>query len=244
MVLSEPKLVYSSSPFVLNLGRLLSCNSTLRTHPEVQHSSNSGASVYDARVQNLTAFVLAGGKSSRMGEEKAFLQFKGQLLLERALHTLRSLTPEVMIVGERAKFGKFGPVVEDVFHARGPLGGIHAALTASATDLNVILAVDLPFVEARLLKFLLKRAQTTDAVVVLPRAAARLQPLCSVFRKEMQPIAERALLRRENKIDSLFTEAKTLVVEEDEFERRGFSISMFENLNTRAEYEQAKKKRQ
>jgi molybdopterin-guanine dinucleotide biosynthesis protein A len=199
--------------------------------------------VYDAHVPDLTAFVLAGGKSSRMGTDKAFLDFKSQSLLERALHTLRAVTPEVMIVGQRTKFEKFAPVVEDVFLERGPLGGIHAALTASATDLNLMLAVDLPFIDMRFLKFLVKRAHATDALVILPRAAGGLQPLCSVFRREVQPVAERALLRKENKIDLLFNQMKTLVIEENELKRCNFALTMFDNLNTREEYEQAKRKR-
>jgi molybdopterin-guanine dinucleotide biosynthesis protein A len=199
--------------------------------------------VYHARVHNVSAFLLAGGKSSRMGEDKAFLKFKGQLLLERALAMLRTLTPEVMIVGERAKFSNFAPVVDDVFPDRGPLGGIHAALTATATDLNLILAVDVPFADARFFKFLLKRAQATDSLIVLPRVAGRLHPLCSVFRKEVQPIAEQSLVHRENKIDTLFNELKTLIIEEDELKRRGFSANMFDNLNTREQYEQAKRRR-
>lgn len=199
--------------------------------------------MYDARVPDLTAFVLAGGNSTRMGTDKAFLEFKGQTLVERALRTLRALTPEVMIVGERAKFAKYAPVVEDAFRARGPLGGIHAALAATATDLNVILAVDLPFIEARFLKFLIKKARTAEAFVVIPRAGGGLQPLCSVFRKDVQMLAERALLRKQNKIDSLFNEVATLVIEEEELQRRGFPTSIFDNLNTPDEYEQAKRHR-
>lgn len=197
--------------------------------------------MYDAGVQDLTAFVLAGGKSTRMGMDKAFLEFQNATLLERALKKLKALTPEVMIVGDRARFEEFGPVVEDIFPGRGPLGGIHAALTASATELNLILAVDMPFVEESFLKFLLAQAQKTEALVVLPRAAGRLQPLCSVFRKRVQPIAECALLHKENKIESLFTELVALVIEEVEVESGGFSFNMFENLNTPKAYEMAKK---
>jgi len=77
----------------------------------------------------------------------------------------------------------------------------------------------------------------------VPRAAGDLQSLCSVFRREVQPIAERALLRKENKIDLLFNQIKTLVIEENELKRSNFALTMFDNLNTREEYEQAKRKR-
>jgi molybdenum cofactor guanylyltransferase len=199
--------------------------------------------VYDARVPDLTAYVLAGGKSTRMGSDKAFLEFGGKALLERALHTLRQLTPEVMIVGERTKFAQFGPVVEDVFRNRGPLAGIHAALTVSATDLNLMMAVDLPFMESRFLKYLLERAESTDALVTVPRSQGRLQPLCAIYRKSFQPVADRSLLRSENKIDVLFNEVKILVIEQEEIVRRGCSPAIFDNLNTPSEFDRAKGRR-
>jgi molybdenum cofactor guanylyltransferase len=198
--------------------------------------------VYDAAVPELTAFVLAGGKSTRMGLDKAFLELDGQTLLERALHSLRRLTPEVMIVGERSKFAQFGPVLEDVFRNRGPLGGIHAGLTASATDLNLIMAVDLSFMKSDFLMFLVKHAESADAEVMVPRVLGRLQPLCAVYRKSFQAAAERSLLRGDNKIDALFHDVRTTIIEEDEIVASGFSPAIFENLNTRAEFEQAKKR--
>lgn len=199
--------------------------------------------MYDAPVQDLTAFVLAGGKSSRMGEDKAFLELKGKTMLDRALRNLRALTPEAMIVGERSRFAAFGPVVEDVFRNRGPLGAIHAALTASATEFNLMLAVDLPFIEVAFLRYLVKQAQRTEALVTVPRAQGRLQPLCAIFRKGVQQFAEHKLVRGENKIDLLFDTVNTRIIEEAEIAREGFSLAMFDNLNTPAEFERAKKRK-
>jgi molybdopterin-guanine dinucleotide biosynthesis protein A len=194
-------------------------------------------------VDNLTAFILAGGKSTRMGSDKAFLELKGRSLLERALDTVMELTPEAIIVGERSKFARFGIVVEDVFRERGPLGGIHAALAATATELNLILAVDLPFVDSGFLKFLLKQAAANDAVVTVPRSEDGWQPLCGVYRREFGRIAERALLQGKNKIDPLFEEVKTNPVKEADIVAQGFSVNVFRNLNTPQELEQAKRQR-
>ncbi len=178
-----------------------------------------------------------------MGSDKAFLDFKGKTLLQRALDTLRDLTPEVMIVGERTKYSAVAPVVEDVFRARGPLGGIHAALAASATDLNLLLAVDLPFVQQSFLSFLVKKAAQTDALVVVPRVHGFFHPLCAIYRKDFGHAAEQSLQRGDNKIDHLFDQVKTVIVEEDEIARRGFSARMFSNLNTPQEFQQAKRRR-
>lgn len=72
---------------------------------------------------SFAAFVLAGGKSTRMGMDKAFVTLDGKTLLARALEVARAVTAEVRIVGDAAKFAAFGPVVEDEFRGCGPLGG-------------------------------------------------------------------------------------------------------------------------
>ena len=187
----------------------------------------------------VTAFVLAGGKSTRMGSDKAFMVLEGQSLLRRALQTLRSVSHDVMIVGSGSKFSEYAPVVEDIFEQRGPLGGIHAALMATTTDLNLILAVDLPFVEEGFLEFLLRAAQQTDAMAVVPKAAGGWQPLCAVYRKRFGNAAEQALKLGRNKIDLLFGPVPVLTISEQEIVGAGFSPHIFRNINTREELEEA-----
>jgi len=131
----------------------------------------------------ITAFVLAGGRSSRMGHDKAFLQLNGRTLLEHALDTARSVAATVRIVGQRAKFGSYGDVVEDQFTQRGPLAGIHAALRSSETDLNLILAVDTPFVQPCALQYLIDAAAESEKLVTVPRVNGHLQTLCAVYRR-------------------------------------------------------------
>ena len=183
-------------------------------------------------MPELSGFVLAGGRSSRMGSDKAFLQFGGRTLLVRALDLLHALTPEVCIVGPAAKFAAHGPVVEDRHVGRGPLAGIHAALSASSTELNLILAVDLPFVTESLLRFIVEQARASDALVTVPRIAGGYQPLCSVYRRAFASVAQAALERGRNKIDALFVATTTRILGESELRRFAFSAVMFENLNT------------
>ncbi|MGO9212202.1 MAG: molybdenum cofactor guanylyltransferase [Terriglobales bacterium] len=183
-------------------------------------------------MPDFSAFVLAGGRSSRMGSDKAFLRFEGRTLLARALDLLRALTPEVRIVGPAAKFAPYGRVIEDVYPGRGPLAGIHAALSASTAELNLILAVDLPFVSEALLRFIVEQAGGADAVVTVPRIAGGFQPLCAVYRCAFAPLAQAALEAGRNKIDALFAAATTRILEEPELSRFAFSAAMFDNLNT------------
>ena len=200
--------------------------------------------VYHQRVDraaslDLTAFIVAGGKSTRMGRDKAFLEVGGRTLLARALDVAGAVAQEVRIAGDAQKFAVFGRVVEDIYRESGPLGGIHAALEGSNTELNLMLAVDLPFVQPKFLKYLILRAQGTGAVVTVPHAGGGLQPLCAVYRRSFAKVAERALRNGKNKIDALFVEVETQVLGEEELSRAGFGAEMFRNLNTPSEWEQA-----
>ena len=193
------------------------------------------------------AFLLAGGKSSRMGADKAFLDFGGQTLLDRALTALGAVCDRVTIVGDPVKFAKYGSaqsastksastkyraVVPDIFPGCGPLAGIHAALLDSLADLNLMLAVDMPFVSSQLLAFLFAVAENNDAIVTVPRSSKALQPLCAVYRRDFVPVAEQALRAGNYKIDAAFSAVSVRVIEEVELTAAGFSERSFFNVNT------------
>jgi molybdenum cofactor guanylyltransferase len=194
-------------------------------------------------VAHLTVFVLAGGKSSRMGADKALLELAGQTLLQRTLELGRAVSEDVRIVGAHEKFGEFAPVVEDKYPNRGPLGGIHAALASTSSEFNLVVAVDLPFLEKRFLQHLVAEALASDAVVTLARGGG-LQPLCAVYRREFAVLAEQALAAGRNKIDTLFAQTSVRIMEEDELARFAFSPAMFDNLNTQEEWERARQRLQ
>lgn len=188
---------------------------------------------------DVSAFVLAGGKSTRMGTDKAFVTLEGSTLLARALDIARSVTPSVSIVGDPAKFARYAPVVEDIFPNCGPLAGIHAALRSSSTDLNLILAVDVPFVSAALLEYLLERARRNPAVVTIAQTGGGYQPLSAIYRCEFAELADKALGAGRYKIDSLFPSTNTQTITEEELKAAGFSHAVFRNLNTREELDKA-----
>jgi molybdenum cofactor guanylyltransferase len=186
------------------------------------------------------AFVLAGGQSTRMGADKAFVQLEGCTLLAHALALAKSVTPDVRIVGSPEKFAAFGEVVEDEFPQHGPLAGIHAALRASSSEVNLMLAVDMPFVEVPFLEYLFQEAARHESVMVtIPRAAGAWQTLCAVYRKPFADLAEQALRQGKNKIDPLFRETKIQILDEPVLTKHNFSLNMFRNVNTPEELEEA-----
>jgi molybdenum cofactor guanylyltransferase len=180
-------------------------------------------------------FILAGGASSRMGTDKAFLEFQGQTLLARALSVAGRVCPSVAVVGDSARFSGYGTVVEDLYTGCGPLAGIHAALTSSAAELNLMLAVDLPFVSEDLLSCLFSAAEEGSSIITVPRTNKGVQPLCAVYRREFARVAESGLKAGKYKIDALFGGLSLRVIEEDELEKAGFSERNFFNLNTPAD---------
>jgi molybdenum cofactor guanylyltransferase len=184
-------------------------------------------------------FLLAGGRSSRMGADKAFLDFGGQTLLDRALTVMGAVCGKVTIVGDPGKFAQYGSskyvsVVADIFPGCGPLAGIHAALVHSTAELNLMLAVDMPFVSRELLAFLFATAEDADnhAIVTVPRTNKGFQPLCAVYRRDFAVAAEQALRAGKYKIDAAFSSVSARVIEQDELAAAGFSEQIFFNVNT------------
>jgi molybdopterin-guanine dinucleotide biosynthesis protein A len=195
----------------------------------------------DVSAADVAAFVLAGGKSTRMGSDKSFVVLDGRSLLARALGLARSVTDSVRIVGSAEKFAAFAPVVEDIFRDCGPLGGIHAALRSSTAELNLMLAVDVPFVPSALLRYLVVRARSASAAATVPRARGGWQPLCAIYRREFADAAEKALRAGRYKIDALFDDATVQAIQEDDLAQAGFAPTIFRNLNTKDDLETARR---
>ena len=189
--------------------------------------------VYDLCMNEIAGFVLAGGQSSRMGIDKASIEWQGRTLLQHSIDLLCAVASRVAIVGSTDKFSRFGTVVEDQFLRRGPLAGIHAALRSPiAADLNLIIAVDMPFLSQAFLSFLLEQAAASHAVATAPRTSEGWQPLCAVYRREFADLADTSLRLGRNKIDPLFGEIDLRVLQENELHNFGFSSDIFRNLNT------------
>ena len=93
----------------------------------------------------ITAFILAGGRSTRMGRDKALLHLAGRPLIEHAVAKLQRLCAQVRILTANPALAQFAPTSPDLHPGCGPIGGIHAALAATTTEWNLILPVDMPF---------------------------------------------------------------------------------------------------
>jgi len=185
-------------------------------------------------MYDVTAFVLSGGQSTRMGSDKALLALQGKTLLERALSLAHRIAPRVAILGPRERYAATEEwIIEDEFPGCGPLAGIHAALQATETDLNVILSVDMPFVPLDFLAYLIERAQSCPAAqVVVPRMGGVVQGTCLACRRGFRGMCEQRLRLGFYKVEDAIKMARPEYLEETEMRSRGFDPDMFRNLNT------------
>ena len=131
-------------------------------------------------------FVLAGGRSSLMGQDKALVELAGWPLVAHAVGILRQAGLTASVAGSRSPLAAFAPVVEDSKADLGPLGGICAPLASTSARWVVFLPIDLPLLPASLVAYLLDRARTTDKAVTL----------CSVngFAQTFPAVVDRATL--------------------------------------------------
>jgi molybdopterin-guanine dinucleotide biosynthesis protein A len=130
-----------------------------------------------------TGFVLAGGRSSRMGRNKALLPYHGRPLVEFVAATVSRAAGGATLVGDPNLFGNLEfPAIPDRYPGEGPLGGILTALAHSRADWNLVAACDLPGLTAPFLSELLDRAASLDADALLPAGpSGRPEPLCAVY---------------------------------------------------------------
>jgi molybdopterin-guanine dinucleotide biosynthesis protein A len=141
----------------------------------------------------LTAAILAGGKSSRMGANKALLSFRGHPMISAVADAVRPVASELFVVADDgAPYASLGfETVADIHKGRGPLGGLHAALTASRTDETLLLACDIPLVSTSLLRYLSEFP--SQALARVAEIDGHIHPLCAVYSKRCLPEIERLI---------------------------------------------------
>ena len=175
----------------------------------------------------VNGFILAGGKSLRMGRDKAMLDWHGRTLVAHMADLLRSVTDDVQVVGRDR--------LPDRVPGRGPLSGIATALEFSSTDANVIVAVDLPFLTKDFLKHMRSRLECSNRPLLACKIGSDF-PLCLGIRREVLPEIGRRLSEGALSVHGLIEASDSEIISESELHKAGFESSMFRNLNTPEDY--------
>ncbi len=176
----------------------------------------------------VTAIILAGGKSRRMGTDKALLEVEGSTMLSRAIELCKKVTSAIIISSNNQKHHEFGfPVVVDEFLDCGPMGGIAACLKVSKTQWNLVLSVDSAFVKSEFLSFLLSETSNFDAVV--PYSKQGKEPLIALYNKTALPYLEENLTAGNYRVNHLLNNINTRWVDAQKWVEKYPKI--FCNLN-------------
>ena len=172
---------------------------------------------------DLSGFVLAGGKSRRMGRDKALLNWRGQTLLDHMVGLLRTVADPVHVVGRDP--------LPDRLPDLGPLSGIATGLETTFTDANIFVAVDLPLLTKDFLIYLRSRMETSSR----PLLACKIEsvfPLCLGVWRPMLPEITRCLSARQLSVRGLIESGISEIISEAEMREAGFERSIFANINT------------
>lgn len=174
------------------------------------------------------AAILAGGKSSRMGREKALLEIEGEPLIRRTARVLRRVFAQIVVVTNTSEIAEAAalPAIGDLHADKGPLGGIHAALSHYGEPTFVV-ACDLPFLTVDFLRFL---TENFEGEALVPRSPQGLEPLHAIYAPGCLPVFERFL--QETKVPSLrrvLEQVDARVLESEVASRFG---ARFDNWNT------------
>lgn len=186
-----------------------------------------------------SAIILAGGKSSRMGRDKALIEIFGEPLVARVARVISPLFESLIVVanGDLEAVLPDAAIVKDIFPEKGPLGGIHAGLTASRSEENFVVACDMPFVSPAVIQTIRTLRGSSD--VCLPETEKGLEPLCAVYSKSCLPQIERALRSNRRRVTAFFSEVDVRIVKREELEGLDGVDLAFLNVNTREDLEAA-----
>jgi molybdenum cofactor guanylyltransferase len=147
----------------------------------------------EAAEPEAAGFVLAGGLSSRMGQDKSMVLLDGQPMIAYPLAALRQAALPASISGGQSSLASFAPLIEDTHRGLGPLAGICSSLASTAARRAVFLSVDAPLIPASLVSFLVRHAAITSAVITVPSINGFAQTFPAVLDRDALPALEREL---------------------------------------------------
>ncbi len=182
--------------------------------------------------KDVCAVILAGGKSTRMGCNKALLNIKGKPLIQMLIERVRPVTEKILISSNDPFTYHFlnYPVIRDRFRNHGPLAGVHAAMVEEVSSLYLVLACDLPNLSSQLLRRLVHLGKDFDAVIPRTRDGVK-HPLCAVYRRTCLPAIEAALTSGANTVMLMLFD-HDLAVKWVDPEEGQFEDTDLANLNT------------
>lgn len=184
----------------------------------------------------MTAIILAGGKSRRMGRNKAFLKCGDKTVIEHQIDKLGRIFDEIILSANDASiYSALNiPIVPDIVAEKGPLGGICAGLIRSSSFHAFVIACDMPFINEKVILYLKELLDNYD--VVVPQTSHGLEPMHAFYSKNCIVPMRRCIEEGRLRIVDFFSEVKVRIVNEKELAGLDASTQSLVNLNTPEEY--------
>jgi len=180
------------------------------------------------KTNPIHAYILAGGKSSRMGTDKGLLLFEGKPLIEWVIEKLQPVFEKVIIVSKNRDYKKFGlEVIEDEIKDIGPAGGIHAAMKQAQCDQIFVASCDMPFITTEAARFILD--STVNEQITVFFNGGKIQPLFGVYSVNCLKKWEQLIHQKIIKLQEMLTyfEVKKINIDHERF----FDEELFMNVN-------------
>ena len=186
----------------------------------------------------MTGIILTGGKNTRMGTNKAFLDINGERLIDRTVRIFKDLFGELILSTNSPLdyLDHDGVIVTDIIKDKGALGGIYTGLFFASHEHAFVSACDMPFLNKPFIEYMIEHRGDND--IVVPRSSNGLQPLHAIYSRRCLPAIKRIIDRGELKITGFYKGLKTLEIPEDVIKSYDPEEKMFFNVNTQKDLEQ------
>ena len=184
-------------------------------------------------ISKLSAIVLAGGHSRRLGSDKALLLWQGEYLIQRIVRLLKQRFKEIWVVTDETKRYKDlldVPVLEDVIKNKGPMGGLYTGLLASTNDYNFVTACDMPLVNLNVIDLIIREIDGSQ--VIVPEISGFKSPTIALYHRSCLLKIEKMLKSKDWSLQSLLRSVSTKVISEESIRRVDPQLRCFTNLNT------------
>lgn len=180
---------------------------------------------------DVAGVILAGGKSSRYGRNKSFVEVEGIPLIQRVIDVLEDIFQEIIIItNSPERYSHLGlPMYEDIIKGLGPIGGIYTGLMRMGPERGLFVACDMPFLNRSLIIHMVKSIDNFNAIV--PRMGWKIEALHSIYSKSCIPHIRALIDKGQYQIMRLFDMVETRFIEQDEIERFDPDLRSFININ-------------
>ena len=188
--------------------------------------------------KNINGYILAGGKSSRMGTDKGLLILNGKAIVQIIIENLQSAVNRIIIVSNNAEYEKFGlEVIPDLIKDKGPAVGIHAALSHTDAENIFILSCDMPNITTDAIQYIMDQASHSQ--ITLPVNHGKTEPLFGVYSQKCLPLWQQLIEQGMIKLQEMVTHFELLKIDVDN--NKLFNDSLFLNINNKNDFQNALK---